>query len=123
MLKSYWGSTNSMAIDRRHFLIGSLVALGAARSALAAEGLAGAAATEAAYASAARRPDGTYAVLLIAAGGKILREIPLSARGHDVAIEHASRRATRSRAQPESQAQDGRCGGGRVEEHDQWAAA
>jgi len=93
MLKSYWGSTNSMAIDRRHFLIGSLVALGAARSALAAEGLAGAAATEAAYASAARRPDGTYAVLLIAAGGKILREIPLSARGHDVAIEHASRRA------------------------------
>ncbi len=79
-----------MAIDRRQFLIGSMVALGAARHALAAEGLSGAA--NAVYASGARRPDGSYAVLLIAEDGRLLREIPLSARCHDIAIDHVARR-------------------------------
>jgi hypothetical protein len=80
-----------MAIDRRHFLIGSLVALGAARHALAAEGL-GAAAATAIYASGARRPDGSFSVLIVSEEGRILREIPISARGHDIAIDHARRR-------------------------------
>lgn len=80
-----------MAIDRRHFLIGSLVALGAARNAFAASLEGGADA--ATYISAARRPDGTYAVLLIAENGRILREIPMSGRGHDIAIDRVGRRA------------------------------
>ena len=79
-----------MAIDRRQFLIGSMVALGATRHALAAEGL-GTTAT-AVYASGARRADGSYAVLLIGEDGRILREIPLSARCHDIAIDHVARR-------------------------------
>lgn len=81
-----------MAIDRRRFLIGSLVTLGAARHAFAAEGSAEAAA-DAVYASGARLADGSYAVLVLAEDGRILREIPMSARGHDIAVHHASRRA------------------------------
>lgn len=81
-----------MAIDRRRFLIGSLVALGAARTPLASEGLADAA-TSALYASGARLPDGTFAVLVVADDGRILREIPMSARGHDIAVHRAARRA------------------------------
>lgn len=80
-----------MAIDRRQFLIGSLVTLGAARGALAGEGISGTA--SAVYASGARLADGTYAVLVLAEDGRILREIPMSARGHDIAIDHARRRA------------------------------
>lgn len=80
-----------MAIDRRQFLIGSLVTLAAANRALAAEGL-GEASREL-YASGARLPDGSYAVLVIADDGRIVREIPMSARGHDIAIDHAARRA------------------------------
>ncbi|MGE0022530.1 MAG: DUF1513 domain-containing protein [Hyphomicrobium sp.] len=83
-----------MAIDRRQLLIGSLAALGAARPALvAAESLGEAVAAETFYASGARRADGTYAVLVVAEDGRILREIPMSARGHDIAVYHALRRA------------------------------
>jgi len=89
MPTSSWDSMSSMAIDRRHFLIGALVTLGAARDVMAAEGMAAAAV----YVSAARRADGTYAVLLLAEDGRIFREIPLSGRGHDIAIDRASRRA------------------------------
>lgn len=81
-----------MAIDRRQFLIGSLVTLGAAHHALAAEGLNGASAS-AVYVSGARLVDGTYAVLVIGEDGRILREIPMSARGHDIAVHHGTRRA------------------------------
>lgn len=81
-----------MEIDRRKFLVGTLVTLGASSRALAAEGL-GDAAASAVYASGARLADGTYAVLVIADDGRILREIPMSARGHDIAIDHAARRA------------------------------
>ncbi|MBN8910530.1 MAG: DUF1513 domain-containing protein [Rhizobiales bacterium] len=80
-----------MAIDRRRFLIGSLVTLAAARSALAAEGLVKTSGEL--YASGARLADGSYAVLVIADDGHIVREIPMSARGHDIAIDHAARRA------------------------------
>ena len=81
-----------MAIDRREFLIGALVAVGTAREALAAEGLADHG-EGAVYASAARRADGTYAVLLVAEDGRLLREVPLAARGHDIAIDPVRRRA------------------------------
>jgi len=83
-----------MAIDRRQFLIGSLVTLGAARPAFAAaENLGEASAASALYASGARLRDGSYAVLVVAEDGRILRRIPMSARGHDIAVHHASRRA------------------------------
>lgn len=81
-----------MAIDRRQFLIGAMVTLGAARRALAAEGL-GEAAAAALYASAARLSDGSYAVLLIAEDGRILREMPLPERAHDIAVDPIGRRA------------------------------
>lgn len=78
-----------MAIDRRQFLVGSLVALGSARQALA-----GAPTAETAvYATACHQPDGSYAVLLVGEDGRILRDIPLSARGHDIAIDRINRRA------------------------------
>lgn len=80
-----------MAIDRRQFLIGSVVALGSSRHALAV-GLE-APLRDAIYASAARRADGSYAVLLLAEDGRILREIALEARAHDIAIDHIRRRA------------------------------
>jgi hypothetical protein len=80
-----------MAIDRRQFLVGSLVALGAARNALAAG--TGAPLDDAIYATAARRADGSYAVLLLAEDGRILREIGLEARAHDIAIDPIHRRA------------------------------
>lgn len=92
MPTSSWGSTSSMEIDRRRLLIGSLVTLAAARSAFAAGGSAEVPA-QAVYASGARLADGSYAVLVLAEDGRILREIPMSARGHDVAIDRASRRA------------------------------
>lgn len=90
----------SMAIDRRQFLIGATVLLGTARGALwPAHGAstpardAAAFAGSATYASAARRADGSYAVLLLGEDGSILREIPLSARAHDVTVDPATGRA------------------------------
>lgn len=83
-----------MAIDRRQFLVGSLVTLGTARHALASESLRAAdTRTAALYASGARRPDGSFSVLVIAEDGRILREIPMSARGHDIAADPVRRRA------------------------------
>lgn len=79
-----------MAIDRRGFLVGALLALGTTASTgrLLAET---SDASAAAFVTAARRADGTYAVLLLAENGNILREIPLSGRGHDIAIDPAAR--------------------------------
>lgn len=82
-----------MAIDRRQFLVGSLVALGAARHAFASEAASGRRGAVPLYASGARRPDGTYSVLVIAEDGRILREIPLEARGHDIAFDRVRRQA------------------------------
>jgi hypothetical protein len=69
-------------IDRRSLLAGTIAYVGAAplRSALGAE------ASDVAFVSAARRVDGDYCVLLLGSDGSILREVPLSGRGHDIAI-------------------------------------
>lgn len=79
---------NSMAIDRRSMLLGTLAFVGGAgfgpRLAAAADSVA--------YVTAARLADGSFGILLLGADGAILREVPLSARGHDIAIHQASRR-------------------------------
>ena len=83
---------NSMAIDRRRLLLGTLTFVGASSIAgtrVFAEDASGAVT----YVSSARRADGTYSVVLLGADGRLVREIPLSARGHDIAIHHATRRA------------------------------
>ncbi len=81
-----------MGIDRRQFLVGSLVSLAAASDAWAtAEGLP--ALSPRLYASGARLADGTYAVLVVADDGRILRQIPMSARGHDIAVDRVAHRA------------------------------
>ncbi|MEZ5899188.1 MAG: DUF1513 domain-containing protein [Hyphomicrobiaceae bacterium] len=84
-------STNSMAIDRRTILLGSLSAISLVRfsggTALGGQN------TEAAFVSAARMPDQSYAILLLAADGSVLRQVPLSGRGHDIAHHHESGRA------------------------------
>ncbi|MFA5950975.1 MAG: DUF1513 domain-containing protein [Hyphomicrobium sp.] len=81
-----------MAIDRRNFLIGSVALLGAATASRRAFA-AGALGPSADFVSAARLADGSYAVLLIADDGSLVREIPLSTRGHDIAIDRGRRRA------------------------------
>ena len=77
-----------MEIDRRSLLLGSLTALTVKpRAASAAGGMA------AAYVAAARMTDESFAVLLLGEDGAILRQVPLSARGHDIALHHESQRA------------------------------
>lgn len=84
-------SMSSMAIDRRTVLLGTLSAIALARfggpTAIAADTL------QAAFVSAARMPDGSYAILLLAADGNVLRQVPLNARGHDIALHRATGRA------------------------------
>ena len=80
---------NSMAINRRSLLLGT-IALAATRPALAFDA---AAQPDIAFASAARRGDNAFVLLLLSASGAIVREIPLTARGHDVALHAASGRA------------------------------
>jgi len=79
-----------MAIDRRHLLIGTLafVGSGGLRNAFGAD-----AANEVTYASAARRSDGSFCIVLLSADGRLVREIPLSARGHDIALHRPAGRA------------------------------
>ncbi len=79
---------SSMAIDRRAMLLGTLTFVGAAslRPAFAMAG------SDVAYVTAVRRGEGTFSVLLLNADGAVLREVPLSARGHDIAIHPASGR-------------------------------
>ncbi|MEQ1717161.1 MAG: DUF1513 domain-containing protein [Hyphomicrobium sp.] len=79
-----------MAIDRRSLLLGTLSAV--SLDALRGNAFA-VAAGEAAFIAAAQRADQSYAVLLIAGDGTILRDVPLSARGHDIALHAATRRA------------------------------
>lgn len=94
-------STSSMAIDRRRFVAGALVALTAPRAVLAAEArAAGHAGADVVYAAAARRQGNGYAVLLVTGDGRILREIPLTARAHDIAIDRARRRAVACARRP-----------------------
>lgn len=51
---------------------------------------AGASSSTVAFVSAVKRDDGSFSVVLLSADGTILREVPLSARGHDVALHRAS---------------------------------
>ena len=79
----------NVAIDRRSLLIGSLTML-AARPFSAPAFAAGEAI---AFVSASKHADGRYSVLLLSVDGAILRDVPLSARGHDIAIHGPSGRA------------------------------
>lgn len=79
---------NSMVIDRRSMMLGTLAFVGAAglKTAFAATD------NGVAYVTAARLGDGSFGILLLGADGAILREVPLSARGHDIAIDQPSGR-------------------------------
>ena len=76
---------NSMAIDRRSFLLGTVAAIAACPGAIAAVELA-VDQPAVAFVSAARRTDGSFSIILLAADGAIVREVPLSDRGHDIAL-------------------------------------
>ncbi len=52
--------------------------------------MAGAPASEVAFVSAAKRADSSYSVLLLSQSGAVVREIPMTARGHDVALHALS---------------------------------
>jgi uncharacterized protein len=80
---------NSMVIDRRAMVFGTLTFIGATASkpAFAVMG------NSVAYLTAARLGNGSFAILFLDAEGAILREVPLSARGHDIAIHLPSGRA------------------------------
>ncbi|MBS0232619.1 MAG: DUF1513 domain-containing protein [Proteobacteria bacterium] len=79
---------SSMVIDRRSMLLGTLAFVGGAgfgpRFAVADDSVA--------YVTAARLADGSFGILLLSGEGAILREVPLSARGHDIAIHQPSGR-------------------------------
>lgn len=93
-------STNSTAtdpvashlwgIERRAFLAGALSL--ASVTALSRKGAARDALSPA-FAAAAKLPGEGYAILILAADGTLLREVPLSARGHDIALDKANGRA------------------------------
>lgn len=84
-----------MAIDRRHFLIGSALVLASASRSFA--GMLDAADDDAVapgdLIAACRRPDGTYSVVILTLDGAIVREYPLKERGHDIALDRVSGQA------------------------------
>ena len=77
-----------MAIDRRSLLLGTIAFVGSAPLGRAFA----AGASEVAFVSAARRAGGDFCVLLLRADGTVVREVPLSGRGHDIAIHRLSGR-------------------------------
>lgn len=81
---------NSMAIDRRTLLLGSALVLCARSRALA--GVAGEDGA-AAFVSACQLSGGRYALVILSMDGRVLREIPLSDRGHDIAVDRTGGRA------------------------------
>jgi hypothetical protein len=88
---------NSMAIDRRHFLIGTSLTFAAASASRAFAGMlddgAGSGVEAGDLVAACRRPDGTYSVVVLTLDGAVLRELPLEGRGHDIALDRASGQA------------------------------
>jgi uncharacterized protein len=76
----------TLPCGRRDILRGSLLALAGIGTQSLASALAAPMAMTAVYAAIARRRDDTFSVLLLSAAGTIVREIPLSARGHDIAV-------------------------------------
>lgn len=79
-----------MAIDRRNLLLGTVAATAARPVSALSANLAG---DQVAFASTVRRAEGSFAIVLLSEDGRILREVPLSARGHDIAVHAASGRA------------------------------
>ena len=83
-----------MAIDRRHFLIGTAIALSSVSRAFA--GVLGSEESEATggdLIAACRRPDGSYSVVVLTLDGTIVRELPLKGRGHDIALDRTNGQA------------------------------
>lgn len=78
-----------MAIDRRKILEGS-AGLAAWLAALPAGTAAAAASSGPLYFSAARRASGAYVFVILDEAGRVIREIPLAARGHDAVLHEAS---------------------------------
>ncbi len=82
-----------MAIDRRHFLIGTALSLASAGASRAFAGVLDAE-TESEISAgdliaACRRPDGNYSVVVLSLDGSVIRELPLQGRGHDIALNRA----------------------------------
>jgi uncharacterized protein len=86
---------SSMGIDRRTLLIGAVVAVAAGR-----RGVAALAEDEVRLVSACQRADGSHAIALLSGEGRILREVPLRSRGHDIALDPGSGRAVAFARQP-----------------------
>jgi hypothetical protein len=85
-----------MAIDRRHFLIGTALVIASSSRAFAGVlPLKDDGAPEEAgdLIAACKRPDGSYSVVILTLDGSIVRELPLQGRGHDVAFDRGSGRA------------------------------
>lgn len=87
---------SSMAIDRRHFLIGTALSLASVSASRAFAGVLDTVAgneTDVAagdMVAACRRPDGSYSVVILSLDGSIVRELPLEGRGHDIAVDRAT---------------------------------
>lgn len=79
-----------LEFDRRNLLLGTVAAISA--NAPTTSLWAGHSDIPA-FAAAARRAGGAFALVLLSASGKLLREIPLSARGHDIAFHRGTQRA------------------------------
>jgi uncharacterized protein len=80
-----------MAIDRRNFLIGAALSVGAASRAFA--GMLPRDEEPGDFIAACRRPDNTYSVVMLRLDGSVVRELPLQDRGHDIALDAASGQA------------------------------
>lgn len=83
-------SMNSMATDRRSLLLGTLSFAGLCG--LHSVALGAGAAHDVCYVAAAKVEQG-YAIILLSQDGAVLRQIPISARGHDIALHPRSGRA------------------------------
>jgi hypothetical protein len=86
-----------MAIDRRHFLIGTALSLATASVSRAFAGVLDesdeSGVTAGDLVAACRRPDGTYSAVILSLDGSVIRELPLKDRGHDIALDPASGQA------------------------------
>lgn len=86
-----------MAIDRRNLLLGTALTLASASVSRAFAGVietaddSGIAPGD--LVAACRRPDGQYSVVVLGLDGSVLREVPLSGRGHDIALDRAGGQA------------------------------
>ena len=84
-------------IDRRAFMRAAGIGFAAA---LAPRGLAAAAETEAVFATAFQRRDGSYGAAILTEQGKLVHSVVLPERGHDVAFDAVTRRSVIFARQP-----------------------